>query len=100
MKLSTARVQRTLSQLEAREIPEDHPLVPQLNMLFGEHTFFLDGDGLIIVEPAGPPSPDAEDGRVVKLASWDDDGTSLLPHDPEPTGVVVALGSDGPMTLH
>src|SRR4051812_41674766 len=59
MKLSTARVQQTLSQLEeqtifqdARAIPDDNPAIPQLNELFGDHTFFLDSDGLHIVEPA------------------------------------------------
>jgi hypothetical protein len=31
---------------------EDHPVIPELNDLFGEHTFFLDHNGLNIVEPA------------------------------------------------
>ena len=63
MKLSTARVQRTLSQLEeqtmfqdARAIPDDNPAIPRLNELFGDHTFFINGDGLHIVEPAEIPS--------------------------------------------
>ena len=53
MKLTSAQVERTLSQFEAQAIPDDHPVVPQLNSLFGEHTFFLDSHGLNIVEPAG-----------------------------------------------
>jgi hypothetical protein len=31
-----------LGQCEAQAIPDDHPVIPQLNDLFGEHTFFLD----------------------------------------------------------
>jgi hypothetical protein len=51
MKLNSAQLERTLDQFEARPIPDDHPLLPQLNDLFGEHTFFLDHRGLNIVEP-------------------------------------------------
>ena len=53
MKLTSAQVERTLSQFETQAIPDDHPVVPQLNSLFGEHTFFLDSHGLNIVELAG-----------------------------------------------
>lgn len=42
MKLNTAQVARTESQLQAEALPENHPLVPQLNRLFGDHTYFLD----------------------------------------------------------
>src|SRR5215467_9508966 len=52
MKLSPAQVERTVSQLQIEAIPDNHPLVPQLNRLFGEHTYFLDQNGLNIVEPA------------------------------------------------
>ena len=45
MKLNAAQLERTLGQFEARAIPDDHPVIPQLNDLFGEHTFFLDKIG-------------------------------------------------------
>jgi hypothetical protein len=92
MKLNSTQVEQTLTQFEAHVIPEDHPLVPKLNELFGDHTFFLDGKGLNVVEPnesAGTPV-----GTVVNLANWSDaEWTSLMPHEPEPTEVVVILGS-------
>ena len=79
MKLTSAQVERTLGQFEAQAIPDDHPVVPQLNDLFGEHTFFLDSNGLNI---------------VMNLASWSDaNPTDLELHDPEPTDVVITLGS-------
>jgi hypothetical protein len=94
MKLSSALVERTLSQFDAQAIPDNHPVVPQLNNLFGDHTFFLDSRGLNVVEPAEPTEVGAEAGQVVRLASWNDaDRTSLAPHEPEPTDVVVVLGS-------
>ena len=52
MKLNSAQVERTLSQFQGEAIPDNHPAVPQLNNVFGEHTFFLDRNGLNIVEPA------------------------------------------------
>ena len=54
MKLSSSQVERTLYQLQAQALPDNHPSVPELNRVFGEHTFFLDGSGLHIVEPAVP----------------------------------------------
>ena len=101
MKLSAARVERTLSQIDAQAIPDDHPVMPQLNRLFGEHTFFLDSNGLNIVEPAEPASAADLAGQVINLASWTDVNlTSLEPHEPEPTDVVVQLGPELSETLH
>jgi hypothetical protein len=50
MRLNSAQLERTLDQFEARPIPDDHPLIPQLNELFGGHTFFLDRRGLDIAQ--------------------------------------------------
>jgi hypothetical protein len=92
MKLSSPLVERTLSQFEAQAIPENHPVVSQLNSLFGDHTFFLNSNGLSIVEPAGETDSGAQTGQVVKIAGWNDnDKTSLVPHPPEMTDVVVVL---------
>jgi hypothetical protein len=92
MKLTSAQVERTLTQFQGEVIPDNHPVVPQLNSLFGEHTFFLDSKGLNIVEPAeataGAPA------KVVNLANWSDANPNRLePHEPEPTDIVVTLGS-------
>lgn len=103
MKLSAVMLRRTLDQLEERPafhdaevVPDDNPAMPQLNQLFGDHTFFLDGDGLHIIEPVTAASSGTPMGVVVKLASWRDARrTSLKAHPPEPTDVVVALAVDG-----
>ena len=51
MKLNSAQVERALKQFEAQALPDDHPVVPQLASMFGEHTFFLDSGGLNVLEP-------------------------------------------------
>lgn len=89
MKLTSAQVERTLNQFEAQAIPDGHPAIAQLSGLFGDHTFFLDGNGLNIVEPANGASHEA---RVVNLANWSDANlTRLAPHEPEITNTVVEL---------
>jgi hypothetical protein len=96
MKMKPEQVERTLSQFEAQAIPDDHPMASQLTSLFGDHTFFLDSNGLSVVEPTEfTQSGDALSGTVVKLANWNDPNlTSLAPQDPELTDIVVALGTE------
>lgn len=92
MKLTPVRIERALSQYDARAVPENHPVMQQFNSLFGEHTFFVDQAGLCIVEPTAPPESGVEAGRIVKLASWIDESRSrLAPHEREVTDVVVVL---------
>jgi hypothetical protein len=93
MKLNSTQVKQTLSQFDAQVLPDDHPAVNQLNDLFGDHTFFLDSSGLKVVEPTDAPGVEApRTGEVVNLADWSDATfTSLKPHEPELTGVVVVL---------
>jgi hypothetical protein len=98
MKLNAAQLERTTTQLQAEVIPEDHPLIPQLNRMFGDHTYLLDSNGLIIVEPAAAElAPDtAGMGVVVNLANWTNSNPPKLEaHEPELTDSMVALETDG-----
>lgn len=96
MKLSSPRLEKTLDQFQAQALPENHPALPELNRLFGEHTFFLDESGLHIVEPAEPTEDGVEAGQVVKIARWEDTNrTRLAAQRPEPTDLTVELGPDG-----
>lgn len=93
MKLAADMVAKTLDQLDAKMIPEAHPAIPELNKRFGEHTFFLDAEGLNIVEPLESKGAEQAEGVVVNLANWSDAGrTSLELHEPEITDVIVELG--------
>jgi hypothetical protein len=92
MKLNSIQTEQALNQFEAQVLPDDHPAVEQLNGIYGDHTFFLDGSGLNVLEPAETAEVEAQTGEVVSLASWSDATlTSLRPHEPEPTGVIVML---------
>jgi hypothetical protein len=93
MKLTSMQVSTTLRQFEARAIPENHPIISQLNGLFGEHTFFLDHNGLSILEPVDAAGVVSQSARIVNLANWSDDDApiGLEPHAPEATDVVIRL---------
>ena len=93
MKLTSTQIEQTLGQFEAEPIPEDHPMVPQLNEVFGEHTYFVNSDGLIILEPAGSGLAGVQSAKVVNLGEWSDDAPSTLElHEPETTDLVVTFG--------
>jgi hypothetical protein len=101
MKLSTARVRQTIEQLEdggfeeTVAISDDSPVLPKLTRLFGDHTFFLDSEGLHIIEPTEPEVAKAPECQVIKLASWGDaNRTTLAPQHPEATEIVVVLGPE------
>jgi hypothetical protein len=99
MRLSAAQVEIAASQLNAEALPEDHPLIPKLNELFGDHTFFLDNHGLSVVERAADESATPRADRtavVVNLANWTDSvPPKLEAHEPELTDSVVTLSSNG-----
>jgi hypothetical protein len=93
MKLTSEQIHGVTSQFEAQQVPQDSRMITELNRLFGEHTFFLDNNGLHIVEElAEPEAADVPIVRVVKVASWTDpDHKTLAAHAPEPTDVVINL---------
>jgi hypothetical protein len=51
MKLSSEKLGSVLEQIDAEVIPDDHPSLPKLREVFGDHTFFIDDSGLTIIQP-------------------------------------------------
>jgi hypothetical protein len=95
MKLTSVQIEQTLSQFQAQAIPEDHPVLPRLNELFGDHTFFIDSNGLNIVEPTSESAGERIQAvRVANVTNWSDGTESgLAVHEPEPTDAIVELAS-------
>jgi hypothetical protein len=95
MRLSPSRVEQTLRQFEAQVIPDNHPSMPKIKEVWGDHTYFIAVNGLNIVEPLDGRDSGVEAGTVVNLANWTDGkATSLAPHAPEPTEVVVEFAPE------
>ena len=94
MRLSPSRIEQTLSCFDAKVLPDNHPATPKIKELWGDHTYFLAVNGLNIVEPLARDSG-VEAGAVINVASWSDSkATSLTPHEPETTEVVVEFGPE------
>ena len=96
MKMNSAQIEQTLQQFQAQAIPVGHPVMPQLERLFGDHTYFLDGKGLNIVEPVDEERDGGRRAVVVNLANWADrtEKNNLEPHSPEVTELVIDLEAD------
>src|SRR6516225_3580321 len=94
MKLTANQIERAANQLNARPIPENSQMGPELKRMFGDHSFFLTTNGLHFIEPA-----EAEEaatatatGRLVKIASWTNtEHNELSPHEPEITDNIIEL---------
>jgi len=76
-------------QLGVDSIHEEHPAASEFREIFGDHTFFLGEQGLCIVVPVETDAP--ETGNFVKVASWSDDCSQLVIHEPEIMPVLVDL---------
>ena len=93
MRLNSDMVERALDQFEAKALPDDNSVVPQLNEMFGDHTYFLNDNGLHIIEPA---EADHRIGDVLTIGRWNADRSGLRPQQPEATDITVDL-SPGPL---
>lgn len=98
MKLNATQIGQIEERIGAQPIPEDNPVMPHLHSRFGEHTYYLSDDGLIVWEALETQDEGQDDdaGRSfcpVQLASWvDDDKTRMEPHEPRPIDAVLTLG--------
>ena len=87
MKLSSEQVKRVEQRIDGQVVPDSHLLSPELQREFGDHTFFLNPDGLTIVERSPV-------GEVVRIAGWTNSAhTELEPDVPEPMPVAIQLES-------
>ena len=98
MKMNSAQIEQTLQQFQAEALPVGHPVMSQLERLFGDHTYFLDDKGLNIVEPVDEERDGGRQAVVVNLADWNDSAVKngLEPHPPEVTELVIDLEADLP----
>ncbi|MBP0578758.1 hypothetical protein J8I29_05515 [Labrys sp. LIt4] len=94
MKLTSVRIERALTQMDGRVIPESNPIVQELISIFGDHTFFVSNAGLSTVEPVEANDAELDKVRIVRLARWADESkASLVPHPPINTETMVTLSA-------
>lgn len=91
----TAAVQR---QTGADPLPDDNPAMGQLRELFGDHTFYVAEQGLVVPEPTAGEEPAEATGddqvEFLLVAIWaGEDKQSLQPIEPHPTGIQLELAT-------
>lgn len=97
MKLSTAQIAEVKEQTGIDPVPEEHPTTPNLKEAFGDHTFFLDTNGLHVLEAAQEEKveEDKQALAVIRVASWTDENrTALAPHEPQVSEAALAVTAE------
>ena len=95
MKLSAQQIEKVRDQLSLDPFPDDD--AEELRNAFGDHTFYLDSNGLYIWEPVVSGQMGGQFANAVMVASWTDDKrTDLASQDPQPTDVVINFAADEP----
>lgn len=95
MKLSNDQVKVVEERTGLQPIPEDNPAMPQLKENFGDHTFYVDDNGLYVLETEGDETDGGGHATAVQVASWTDENrTALQAHEPQVTDAVFKLTRD------
>jgi hypothetical protein len=96
MKLNDDQMQQVNDQTGLKPIPGDNPATLKLEERFGEHTFYLDANGLYIWEPVDDVEGGNEPVAAIMLAAWEDEERQALkPTAPTRSRVVVELAPAG-----
>ena len=82
MKLTPNQIAASREATAAMPLPDDHPVMEKLTEAFGEHTFFVDQNGLsVFVEQSEVPEevvlPEG-DPRLMLIAAWTDETRQAL----------------------
>lgn len=84
MKLTDQQIAQIKDQLGADPVPADSPATKTLAQHFGEHTFYVDEDGLHFFETLEAEAENgSNDVHPVRVATWTNENREALsPHDP------------------
>ena len=97
MKLSAQQIEQLRDQMSLDPIPDDDGSAEELRNVFGDHTFYVDSDGLYIWEPIESGQMGVQAANAVKVAIWTDDKRAgLVTHDPQPTDIVINFAANDP----
>ncbi len=92
MKLTDDQVLAVRNAIGVEPLAYDTPALDQLTKVFGEHTFYLTEDGLVIWEYTESEETVGQPAIAVMIARWtDDERTSLAMQSPQVTNVIVPL---------
>lgn len=92
MKLTLQQIEKIREHTGLDPISHAESVVEMLEGHFGDHTFYLDEDGLRIWESISEEESPTEKLQGYRIASWAGNARdSLVPHDPVPAGMAIEL---------
>jgi len=97
MKLNDEQAKVVEERTGLQPIPDDNPAMSQLKENFGDHTFYVDDQGLYVLEATEEESDqdDPAAAQAVQIASWTDENkTALQAHEPQATDAQFKLKRD------
>lgn len=96
MKLTIEQIEGIHDQAGIDPIPQTEAVIDVLQHHFGDHTFYVDEEGLRVWESIDDEQAATEKLQAYRVASWaDEEKNALVPHDPIPMDTVVELASEG-----
>lgn len=96
MKLTIEQIEGIRDQAGIDPIPQTEAVIDVLQHHFGDHTFYVDEEGLRVWESIDDEQAATEKLQAYRVASWaDEEKNALVPHDPIPMDSVVELASEG-----
>lgn len=97
MKLTEDQQRIVEDRTGLQPVPEDNPAMAQLRENFGDHTFYVDDQGLYVLEPHENEDEETPaSAQAVQIASWTDENhTALQAHEPQATGADFKLVREG-----
>ncbi|MGF1552915.1 MAG: hypothetical protein ACFBWO_10500 [Paracoccaceae bacterium] len=91
MKLTDTQIATARDAFGAEPLEAEHPVVPQLTEAFGDHTIYVDQNGLLVfLDPETELQEIAGQPKLVLIAAWTDENKNALGKvEPVDTGMTL-----------
>ena len=97
MKLTIPQASDLQKETGAQVVDEGAPVQQQLAEAFGDHTFFLNDDGLHVWELIADEETNTQQMAAVQIAAWQDEQkAALVQHEPKVFKLLQVDDADGP----
>lgn len=97
MKLSDDHIALLRNTIGLEPIDNSNPSIPQLERHFGDHTFYVNKEGLYVWERREDGQAGEEMIVAYRIASWADAAnSSLTPRDPVEIDLVIDVSAASP----
>lgn len=95
MRLTSQQAAAVKQELGADSLEEENPAMESLQKLFGDHTFYVGEEGLLVFERIDNAGDGDTRAQMILVAAWTDENKNALsPIEPQPTTIVVDLGRE------